>query len=62
MRNKTVITRQLETVDLQLNQLSSILRQGGENVVYNYNEKLVQIKETLSDIQTLVNGESDEFN
>jgi archaellum component FlaC len=62
MRNKTGITRQLEKVDNQLNQLSSILRQGGEYVVMNYNDKLKEIKETLSDIQTLINGESDEFN
>lgn len=62
MRNKTVINRQLEKVDNQLNQLSSILRQGGEYVVMNYNDKLKEIKETLNDIQTLINGESDEFN
>jgi hypothetical protein len=61
MRNKTGITRQLEKVDNQLNQLSSILRQGGEYVVMNYNDKLKEIKETLNDIQTLVNGESDDF-
>lgn len=61
MRNKTPINRQLERVDNQLNQLSSILRQGGENVVYLYNEKLKEIKDTLSDIQTLVNNESDDF-
>ena len=61
MRNKIVVNRQLEKVDTQLNQLSSILRQGGEEVVYNYNEKLREIKDTLSDIQTLVNNESDDF-
>lgn len=62
MRNKTVINRQLEKVDTQLNQLSSILRNGGEYVVMNYNDKLKEVKETLSDIQTMINGESDEFN
>jgi 16S rRNA C1402 N4-methylase RsmH len=61
MRNKTVINRQLEKVDNQLNQLSSILRQGGEYVVMSYNDKLKEIKETLNDIQTMVNGESDDF-
>lgn len=61
MRNKVGITRQLETVDNQLNHLSSILRQGGEHVVMNYNDKLKEIKEVLSDIQTLLNGESDDF-
>ncbi len=61
MRNKTVMTRQLERVDNQLNQLSSILRQGGENVVYLYNEKLKEVKDSLNDIQTLLNNESDDF-
>jgi hypothetical protein len=62
MRNKSNVQRQLEKVDNQLNQLSSVLRQGGENVVYLYNEKLKEIKDTLSDIHTLLNGESEEFN
>lgn len=62
MRNKISVQRQLERVDNELNQLSSILRQGGENTVYLYNEKLKQIKDTLSDVNTLLNGESDEFN
>ena len=62
MRNKTIVQRQLEKVDNQLNQLSSILRQGGEYVVMNYNDKIKEIKETLSDIQTMLNGESDQFN
>jgi hypothetical protein len=62
MRNKTIVQRQLEKVDTQLTQLSSILRQGGEYVVMNYNDKLKEIKETLSDIQTMLNGESDQFN
>jgi 16S rRNA C1402 N4-methylase RsmH len=61
MRNKTVINRQLEKVDNQLNQLSSILRQGGEYVVMNYNDKLKEIKETLNDIQTMINGENDSY-
>ena len=61
MRNKVGITRGLEKVDNQLNQLSSILRQGGEHVVMLYNDKLTEIKETLNDIQTLVNGESNDF-
>jgi uncharacterized membrane protein YgaE (UPF0421/DUF939 family) len=61
MRNKTIINRQLEKVDNQLNQLSSILRQGGEHVVMNYNDKLKEIKETLSDIQTMLNGENDAY-
>jgi hypothetical protein len=61
MRNKTVINRQLEKVDNQLNQLSSILRQGGEHVVMNYNDKLKEIKETLNDIQTMLNGENDSY-
>lgn len=62
MRNKNVVNRQLEKVDNQLNQLSSILRQGGENVVYLYNEKLKEVKDTLSDIQTFINNETEEFN
>lgn len=61
MRNKVGITRGIERVDMQLNQLSAILRQGGEQVVMLYNDKLNEIKETLSDIQTLINGESDDF-
>ena len=61
MRNKIVITRNIEKVEMQLNQLSSILRQGGEHVVMGYNDKLTEIKETLNDIQTLINGESDDF-
>lgn len=61
MRNKVSITKQLEKADNQLNHLSSILRQGGEHVVMNYNDKLKEIKEILADIQTLVNGESDNF-
>lgn len=61
MRNKVGVTRGIERIDMQLNQLSSILRTGGETVVMAYNDKLTEIKETLSDIQTLINGESDEF-
>jgi hypothetical protein len=61
MRNKTVVNKQLEKVDNQLNQLSSILRQGGEYVVMNYNDKLKEIKETLNDIQTMINGENDSY-
>lgn len=61
MRNKVGISRGIERVDMQLNQLSAILRQGGEQVVMLYNDKLTEIKETLNDIQTLVNGESDDF-
>lgn len=61
MRNKTGVTRGIEKVDNQLNQLSAILRQGGEQVVMLYNDKLTEIKQTLQDIQTLINGESDEF-
>ncbi len=61
MRNKVGVTRGIEKVDMQLNQLSAILRQGGEQVVMLYNEKLTEIKETLNDIQTLINGESEEF-
>ena len=61
MRNKVLVSRNIEKVDNQLNQLSSILRQGGEYVVMNYNDKLKDIKETLNDIQTLINGESDDF-
>ena len=61
MRNKTVVNKQLEKVDNQLNQLSSILRQGGEYVVMNYNDKLKEIKETLNDIQTLINGENENY-
>jgi len=61
MRNKVLVSRNIEKVDTQLNQLSSILRQGGEQVVMLYNDKLAEIKETLSDIMTLINGESDNF-
>lgn len=61
MRNKSNVIRLVEKVDNQLNQLSSILRTGGEHVVMNYNDKLKDIKETLSDISTLVNNESDSF-
>jgi len=61
MRNKLVVIRQLEKVDNQLNQLSSILRAGGEYVVMNYNDKLKDIKETLANIQTLINNESENF-
>jgi hypothetical protein len=61
MRNKTVVNKQLEKVDNQLNQLSFILRQGGEYVVMNYNDKLKEIKETLNDIQTMINGENDSY-
>jgi 16S rRNA C1402 N4-methylase RsmH len=61
MRNKTVVNKQLEKVDNQLNQLSSILRQGGEYVVMNYNDKLKEIKETLNDIQTMINGENENY-
>jgi hypothetical protein len=38
MRNKKGIEVGLEKVDSQLNILSSILRQGGENVVYLYTD------------------------
>jgi hypothetical protein len=61
MRNKVGVSRGIEKVDNQLNQLSAVLRQGGENVVMLYNDKLTEIKQTLQDIQTLINGESDEF-
>lgn len=61
MRNKVLVSRNIEKVDNQLNQLSSILRQGGEQVVMLYNDKLTEIKETLSDIMTLINGESEDF-
>lgn len=61
MRNKVLVSRNIEKVDNQLNHLSSILRQGGEHVVMNYNDKLKEIKETLNDIQTLINGESNDF-
>ena len=61
MRNKVGVSRGIEKVDNQLNQLSAILRQGGEHVVMLYNDKLTEIKQTLQDIQTLINGESDEF-
>lgn len=61
MRNKILVSRNIEKVDNQLNQLSSILRQGGEQVVMLYNDKLTEIKETLNDIQTLLNGESEDF-
>lgn len=61
MRNKVGVSRGIEKVDNQLNQLSAILRQGGEQVVMLYNDKLTEIKQTLQDIQTLINGESDEF-
>lgn len=61
MRNKVGVSKGIEKVDNQLNHLSSILRQGGEQVVMLYNDKLTEIKQTLQDIQTLINGESDDF-
>lgn len=60
MRNKELVSRKIEQVDNALSNIASQISTGNDPRVIK--ETIVQVKEKLQDIQTLINTESDSWN
>lgn len=60
MRNKDLISKKIEQVDNALSNIASQISTG--NDPREVKESILQVKEKLQDMQTLINTESDSWN
>jgi len=60
MRNKDLISKKIEQVDNALSNIASQISTGNDPRAVK--ESILQVKEKLQDMQTLINTESDSWN
>jgi hypothetical protein len=60
MRNKDLITKKIEQLDNALSNIASQISTGNDPRAAK--ESILQVKEKLQDMQTLINTESDSWN